>query len=82
MFPDDLTQLTVVQLYDLRDALDRHQEEHGRGRSEGAAYARGFCRDERKRIKAELKARGEPTTRPGDKRVYGPGQMAWQKAGG
>jgi len=33
----------------------------------------------RKKVKAELERRGLPTTRPGDTRVYGPGQALWQK---
>ena len=78
-----LAVLTPKELYERLDALDAHRRTYGRGRTEGAAYVRNFCKAERKRIRDELRARDKPTTRPGDTRVYGPSQFCkWQRAGG
>ena len=80
--PEDLTALTADQLYDLKDALVIYRSINGRGRTPEAAQVRWYCKEERKRINAELRRRKLPGTRPGDPRVYGPGTAAWQRAGG
>ena len=77
----DLTDFTPNELYDFLNRLTEHRQQYGRGRSEGAAYVREYCKQMRRRIKDELKRRDLPGTRPTDCRVYGPGQAAWQKAG-
>lgn len=82
MFPDDLSALSASELYDLLNALTTYRKSDGRGRTPEAAHVREFCKGERERIRAELSGRGKPTSRPGDKRCYGPGQTAWQQAGG
>lgn len=78
----NLEELTPDQLYKRLDWLSEHRRQHGRGRNEGAAYVRQFCKEERARIKRELKRRKLPATCPDDSRSYGPGQAAWQRAGG
>lgn len=78
---DDLTTLTEDRLYQVLDDLRDHRERDGRGRTPEAAHVRLFCREEGKRVKAELKRRGLPTSRPDDTRRYGPGRTAWQRAG-
>lgn len=69
-------------LYNRLDWLAEHRRQFGRGRNEGAAYVRDFCKTQRKEAKAELKRLGFPATRPGDERTYGPGNANWQRAGG
>jgi len=56
----------------------RKAEGEARGRSEAAAYAQWYCDTMRPKVKAELERRSLPATRPGNKRVYGPGQAQWQ----
>lgn len=77
-----LEEMTIEQLYKYLDWLTKHRREHGKGNNEGAAHVRDYCKKERKRVKDELRRRDLPSTRPGDKRVYGPGAAAWQRAGG
>ena len=78
----DLIDHTPDELYDFLDRLTYHRQQHGRGRNEGAAYVREYCETMRRRIKDELKSRDLPGSRPTDCRIYGPGQIAWQKAAG
>jgi hypothetical protein len=76
----DLEDYADKELYDFLDHLSEHRRRHGRGRSPETYQARHYCGKMRKKVKAELKRRNLPATRPGDKRVYGPGQARWQKA--
>jgi len=73
-----MTEYTNDQLYQELDRLTLFQRIHGRGHNPDAAEVRHYCKTIRKKIKAELKQRGLPSRRPGDTRVYGPGQTAWQ----
>ena len=82
LVPDDLDALSPADLYDALDDLAAFRRRRGRGRTAEAAHARGVCAAERARVKAELRRRGLRATRPGDTRVYGPGQAGWQRAGG
>jgi len=82
MLPENLTNQTPDDLYQALDDLTAHRRAYGRGRSPEAAYVKEYCKAERARVKAELKRRGLRLTRPGDDRVYGPGQATWQRAGG
>lgn len=81
MIPDDLTAVEAEALYTLLDDLAEYRRTDGRGRSEESTYVRGYCDEERARVKVEIRRRGLPGTKPGDTRVYGPGQAAWQRAG-
>lgn len=78
----DYPTLTPAQLYNELDRLTEYRRQHGRGRSPDAAQARHYCNTMRAKVKRELKRLGLPTTRPDDTRAYGPGQAAWQLAGG
>lgn len=78
----DLTDYTPDELYDFLNRLTEHRRQHGKGRNEGAAYVRGYCKRMRHEVKDELKRRELPGTKPTDCRVYGPGQAAFQRAGG
>lgn len=80
--PDDLVELPDDALYDLLDGLAEYRRRHGRGRSEAAYHVKAYCKAERARVKAELRARKLPGTRPGDDRCYGPGRAGWQCASG
>lgn len=79
--PENLTQSTADELYTMLDELAEYRRTDGRGRDEYTAYVRDFCKTCRAEIKAEIKRRGLPGTKPGDTRVYGPGMAAWQQAG-
>lgn len=82
MLPDDLSTITPTALYDALDDLALYRQSNGRGRSAQANHVKRYCAAERARVKAELKRRGLRQTRPGDTRVYGPGQATWQCSGG
>jgi len=73
--------MTAEQCYDELDRLANYRRNHGRGRSPDAYQARHYCEVMRGNVKARLKKLRAPLTRPGDTRVYGPGQIAWQRAG-
>ena len=79
MSDNGLGDYTPEALYDFLDRLAEHRRQHGRGRSPEAYQARHYCGEMRGKVRAELKRRNLPPTRPGDTRVYGPGQTRWQK---
>ncbi len=76
----DLKNTPSAELYDALDRIDATVQ-RAVGRQE-RMHTRAWARAERKRVRAELKRRGLPTTRPGDTRAYGPGQASWQRVGG
>ena len=78
--PEDLAALDAGELYDALDALAEYRQAEGRQRTPEAAHVRLYVKEERARVKAELRRRGLPTTRPDDQRAYGPGQAHWQGA--
>ena len=80
--PENLTEETPEALYTLLDDLTTYRKAYGRGRDEAAYQVKDYCKSERSRVKAELKRRELPGTRPGDTRVYGPGTAHWQQAVG
>jgi hypothetical protein len=80
MSDNGLGDYTDEALYDFLDHLTEYRRQNGRGRSPEAYHIRHYCGKMRKKVKAELKRRELPATRPGDKRVYGPGQQSWQEA--
>jgi len=82
IIPENLTQSTPEELYQMLDELTAYRKRAGRGRSPEAAHVRDYCASERVRIKRELKARHKPLTCPNDPRTYGPGQADWQRAAG
>lgn len=79
--PEDLTTATPDELYSALDDLTNYRKRAGRGRSPEAYQVKDYCKAERARVKAELRRRGLPSTRPDDPRVYGPGTACWQRAG-
>jgi len=70
------------ELYAELDRLALYRQTHGRGCTPDAAQARHYCKVMRRKVRAELRRRGLPGTRPGDPRAYGPGQAKWQGNGG
>lgn len=81
MPPENLAEFTIEDLYQTLDDLTFYRQTDGRERSPEAAHVKAYCKAERARIKAELKRRGLPGTKPDDIRTYGPGQASWQRAG-
>jgi len=81
-YEDDLCTWSTERLYRFKETLDRQQDQVKGRRGPGPSYTRTYCRTMRKRVNAILRKRGFPATRPGDGRVYGSGQAAWQRAGG
>lgn len=77
----NIEEMTPAQLYRRLDWLVEHRRQHERERTAEAAYVRYFCKEERKRVKRELKCRGLPATRPDDTRCYGPACATWQRTG-
>lgn len=77
-----IEEMTAEECYDLLDDLKLKRSIEGRGSSPEACYAKWYCNDRKAKVKRRLKELKAPTTRPGDRRVYGPGQASWQRAGG
>jgi len=75
----DLSNYTDEQLYDELDKIGVKKARLPQIRDQYTQYTRNCYKAEQAQIKAELKRRGLPVTRPGDTRVYGPGQARWQK---
>jgi len=77
-----IEEMTAEECYDMLDKLKLRRSIEGRGSSPEACYAKWYCDDRRKKVKARLRQLGARATRPGDGHVYGPGQATWQRAGG
>jgi len=77
-----IEEMTADQCYDMLDKLKLRRSIEGRGSSPEACYARWYSDNRKAKVKKRLRQLGAPATRPGDGRVYGPGQAAWQRAGG
>jgi len=80
MSDNGLSDYTDEALYNFLDHLVEHRRQHGQGRSPEAYQAHHYCDEMRPKVKAELERRSLPATRPGDTRVYGPGQARWQRS--
>jgi len=78
--PEDLTELEPETLYQALDDLALLRQKHAYRRDQVATEIKAWCKTERARVKAELRRRKLPGTRPNDTRVYG--QAAWQRATG
>jgi len=76
-----IEEMTAEECYDMLDKLAIRRSVEGRGSSPEASHAKWYCDTMRAKVKKRLKQLGAPATRPGDGRVYGPGQAAWQRAG-
>jgi len=76
-----IEEMSASQCYDELDRLAEYRRTAGRGRNPDACQARHYCGEMRKAVKKRLKQLEAPLTRPGDKRIYGPGAAAWQRGG-
>lgn len=79
--PNDLTAPEPDALYDLLDDLALTRQRVAYRRDQEATEIKAWCKAQRARVKAELRRRKLPGTRPGDERVYGLGVAGWQRAG-
>jgi len=69
------SEMTNEELYQALRDLDEYRRSDGRGRSPEAAYVRDYVREEKRRVKAELKRRGLPTT---ERTIAVPAGQEWQ----
>lgn len=73
-----LEEYTPEELYDFKDRL-RLLRQSVRGQNgPDPNQTRTYCTEMRKKVNRRLRKLGSPIRRPEDKRVYGPGQVAWQ----
>ncbi len=73
-----LEDYTADELYDLKDRLRRLRQSVRGQRGPDPHKTRTYCTEMRKKANKRLRKLGAPIRRPGDKRVYGSGQTAWQ----
>ena len=77
-----INEMNATECYNELDRLREKRRTEGRGHNPDAAQMRHYCDVRKEAVRTRLRHLGAPLTRPGDGRVYGPGQARWQRAGG